>query len=311
MLLHNPAAGKRRRARGDFVPDGVEGLATPAPGEDDAAVLATLRALDPATDVLGIAGGDGTLHYAVNALARARGLDAASAGAWPRLSLLPCGSANDGARALEALLRRPLPRTADAWLAHVRARLAAGDQGTPADLGRVEIEGQPPRLFANFAAVGSPADWAVLSAARWLLPLKRLSVGLAYGLCNLLVIARARRLPLGVALDDGPPSDGKVFAWFAANARWLGGGLDLGADVRMDDGKLAILEVPPGPRLRMVRLLQAVARGEGPPTVSARAVILTLPRGNVLNLDGEVFAPARAETSPLRLDLAASAARWL
>lgn len=308
LLLHNPAAGKRRGACDALLATSIATVPTPAPGETDDDVLARLRDLDADADVLGIAGGDGTLHYAANALARARGATAS----WPRLALLPAGSANDGARAIEALRGRPLPRSADAWLADVRRALAAGDAGTPADLGRVTIEGAPPLLFANFAAVGSPADWAELSAARWLRPLKRLSVGLAYGLCNLIVIARARRLALACGLDGGPTTSAEVFAWFAANARWLGGGLDLGPDVALDSGRLAILTVPPGPRLALIRLLRAVARGAGPPTTSAHTAVLRLAAGTCLNLDGEILAPpAAAGTFEATFDVLPQRARWL
>ncbi len=308
LLLHNPVAGKRRDARDALLAASISTVPTPAPGVDDGAVLASLRDLDAAVDVLGIAGGDGTLHYAVNALARARGATAS----WPRLALLPAGSANDGARAIEALRGRPLSRSPDAWLADVRRALAANDPGTPADLGRVTIEGTPPVLFANFAAVGSPADWAELSAARWLRPLKRLSVGLAYGLCNLIVIARARRLALACGLDGGPAAGGEVFAWFAANARWLGGGLDLGPGVALDSGRLAILAVPPAPRLALIRLLRAVARGAGPTPVPAHTAVLRLAAGTCLNLDGELVAPpAAARPVEATFDVLPQRARWL
>lgn len=304
LLLHNPAAGKRRGALDASIPT----VHTPAQGESDDDVLAHLRDLDAELDVLGIAGGDGTLHYAVNALARARGTTAR----WPRLALLPLGSANDGARAIEALRGRPLARTPDDWLAAVRLALAAEDPGTPADVGRVTIEGAPPVLFANFAAVGSPADWAELSAARWLRPLKRLSVGLAYGLCNLIVIARARRLTFAFALDGAAAAHGEAFAWFAANARWLGGGLDLGPGVALDSGRLAILAVPPAPRLALIRLLRAVAGGAGPTPVPARTAMLRLPAGTSLNLDGETLA-APSTTAPFEatFDLLSQQARWL
>ena len=308
LLLHNPVAGKRRGALDALHAAAIATVHTPAPGENDDDALACLRDLDAEVDVLGIAGGDGTLHYAVNALARARGTTAR----WPRLALFPVGSANDGARAIEALRGRPLARTPDGWLADVRRALAASDPGTPADLGRVTIEGAPPVLFANFAAVGSPADWAELSAARWLRPLKRLSVGLAYGLCNLIVIARARRLALACGLDGAPTAHGEVFAWFAANARWLGGGLDLGPSVALDSGRLAILAVPPAPRLALIRLLRAVARGAGPTPVPARTAVLRLPAGTSLNLDGEILA-APATTTPFEatFDLLSQRARWL
>lgn len=298
-LLCNPAAGGGRRTRevtalfhqvfGTTAPV----LSTPAPGTDAGALHAALRAL-PGQAVVCVAGGDGTLHLAVNALDHARGHDQ-----WPRLAHVPAGSANDGARALAELTGRAhVPDDLEGELRAIAARVAARHQGHAADLGCVTAASGTRRLFANFAAAGSPADWARLSARAPIAHLKRLSTRAAYELCNLAVITRRRLHDLHVSVDDAPPSRCKLFAWFAARARYLGGGIDLGANVRLDSGALHVVAIEPASRLALVRLLTAAKRGRGPRQVAAQRARLLLPAPSHLNLDGELLAlPANADVA--------------
>lgn len=301
VLLCNPAAGARRGGevvaafRRSFGAD-ARVLATPLAGD-------ALRAV-PDEAVLCIAGGDGTLHLALNALAQARGID----GAWPRLALVPVGSANDGARALAELTGRAHGRDVAAELEAIDAAIVRGDEGRAGDVGRACAATGGSRLFANFAAVGSPADWAALSARRALVALKRASVRTAYELCNLCVIARRRRHVLDVALDGETARTREVFAWFAANARYLGGGLDLGATVRLDSGCQHVLEIAPAPRLELVRRLTATKRGSGATPTAVRSATLQLRAPARVNLDGELW---HLTPTQLTIDTLPARAHWL
>lgn len=256
---------------------------TPAPGQSLELLAARLRQTPLAT--LCIAGGDGTLHLAVNLLLAAYG----EQGAWPQLALLPAGSANDGARALAALAGRPTPRDWREALRDLTARMTTPPhEPVHSDVGLLRA-GALRRAFANFAAAGSPADWAELSARRWLAPLKRVSVAAAYQLCNLEVIVRRKIHALEIGLDGASPTRHELFAWFAANARFLGGGIDFGETVRLDSGQLAIVALPRASRRELVHTLNAAKRGQGPASTPARRVSLRLPEPARLNLDGELL----------------------
>jgi len=309
-LLFNPAAGGGRRARAVLAAftrvfgRNAPTFTTPATRDEDEALTLALRALPPAT-VLCIAGGDGTLHDAVQVVARA-----CTGRTWFTLALVPIGSANDGARALAELTGRAHGRDVERELVDVARRVEAGHRGESADVGVALVPGGGRRLFVNFAAAGSPADWAALSSSPPVAIIKRFHVGLAYQLCNLGVIARRRVHALQVGLDEAAPQPCPAFAWFAARARYLGGGLDLGGDVRLDSGRLHVLALGPASRLSLVRLLGAARRGRGPRTTPVASADLVLPAPARLNLDGELW-PIDAGSARVRLGVLRACARWL
>jgi diacylglycerol kinase family enzyme len=311
VVVFNPEAGRLRRgrharllasARERFGPRAAScGTASPE-------LPALLRALDARRGVVLAAGGDGTINTVASALAAARGENAP----WPRVAVLPVGSANDGARALAEHLGRPLPPgDAGAAFAAVEAALA-GDGARPGDLGRVSWLGAV-RYFVNFAALGSPADWARLAEADALAPLKALSPRLAYQVCNLAVIARNRRFELEVTLDGAAARRETVFGWFAANARYLGGSIDLGPSASPASGTLAIVAVPSQSRIGLVRLLTAARHGHGPtPALAATARVVLRGTGRRwLNLDGEVFPLPADAGAPLDLSVLRGRIRWV
>ncbi len=309
MLLNPVAGGGKRSARvvqafGQVFGGAAPVLTTVAPGADASALHAALRAL-PTEAVLCIAGGDGTLHHAVNALEPARGQPP-----WPRLAHVPIGSANDGARALAELTGRAHGDDLVGELRAIAARV--GHAGHVADLGRVITAAGTRRLFANFAGAGSPADWAEVSTRAPIRLLKRLSTRVAYEVCNLAVIARRRVHALQVGLDAAAPVPRNVFAWFAARARYLGGGIDLGPQVRLDSGALHVVVIDPAPRMALVRLLTAAKQGRGPEPIAAQRARLQLPSPARLNLDGELFAlDSEDAEGPVTIDVLPRHVRWL
>ena len=112
-----------------------------------------------------------------------------------------------------------------------------------------------------------------------------------------------------MGLDAAAPAPRTVFAWFAARARYLGGGIDFGPQVRLDSGALHVVAIEPAPRMALVRLLNAAKQGRGAEPVAAQRARLQLPSPSRLNLDGELFA--LDTQGPVTIDVLPRSVRWL
>lgn len=211
------------------------------------------------------AGGDGTAHLIVNALA----------GSGLRLAVLPMGTANDFARTLG------IPPSLTA-----AATLAARGVGRSIDLGRVNG-----RYFLNAAHLGLGAEAARGASER----LKRWLGPLAY------VFAAAgawrRSVPLHLALRaDGQTAVMMASQVLVANGRYFGGGNLAGAAATLEDGLLDVQLVAPSlPARALPRLAGALRRGElgaQPEAIAFRTARLevALSHPEPANLDGEVVA---------------------
>lgn len=259
-----------------------------------------LPGLDPERDLIIVVGGDGTLHHAIQYIASVVGVDCA----WPRMAFVPSGTANDAARALAALTGRD-----HSSIEQLQQAVRRGDAGTAGDLGQVDFADQT-RYFVNFAALGSPSDWVRIAESRWMRPIKRFGGLICYSLCSLAVILRKPTVRLTTEVC-GEVDDEHVFAWFAANARYLGGGLDLGEDVRLDSGLLGLLRVRAGTRRSLVGLLTDVRRGRGPRPTIAEAATVRVPAGADLVLDGELVPLSRTTETVLGVSVRHAQIRWL
>lgn len=268
---------------------------------DDAGLEESLRALDPERDAVVVLGGDGTLHHAIARVAAALGEEAP----WPRFGFVPAGTANDGAKSIAALRGEP------PTIASIAASLRADRPPIPADLGRVVCRATGlRRFFVSFAGLGSACDWIRIADSSWFAPIKRLGAGIAYPLCSLAVIARARTTELSTAVDDAPPVRARLFSLFVAKGRFLGGGLDLGADVRLDSGRLAVVAIRARSRIAIVRQFLAARRGGSADAIGARRVRIGIPAPAMINLDGELVrfeVPADVE---VEIDVAPRRIRW-
>jgi diacylglycerol kinase (ATP) len=305
ILVFNPRSGSLRGSRGREAvarARAVLGRGSEAWAADDPALRERLRGLAGA-DLVVIAGGDGTLHHTVNALARARG----EAGEWPSLALLALGSANDYALSLRAAAGR------EQDLAGLAAALAPGAErpAVVADLGRVRAGGATVGWFVNFAGLGAPADWARVAesrAVRWF----KAAFGYraAYGMCNAVVVARNRRLRVAVRVAGGGERRADLFALFAGKGRYLGSGMDLGGETRLASGKLTLLCVPALPRRELTRLIKA---GSGPGLGAEQVAGVEVEvEGSVrLNLDGEVVAAGGEGRVRVELDVVPGRLSWV
>lgn len=197
ILIHNPAAGQRRRRRLEQIlallrAHGCSVELRPTAGPGDAERLsAAVTAAD--CDVLVVAGGDGTINEAVNGLVRA-------GHAVPPLAVLPVGTAN----VLAAEIGLPFaPRAVARCIAEGRPR-------------RVHLGRANGRHFVLMAGVGLDAR----VVAEVSLPLKKLAGKVAYVAETLAQLARYRCTPCTVTVDGAAYQADSVVA---CNGRFYGG----------------------------------------------------------------------------------------
>jgi diacylglycerol kinase (ATP) len=240
------------------------------PAGSDAAVDDAARAAAAERpDRVAVAGGDGSIGP-VAVHAAANGLP---------LAVIPTGTANDFARALD------LPRDLED-----AARLAAGDGRERA----VDLLRAGERPFLNAASLGL----SVIAAHR-ARPLKRPLGPLAYAVGALRAGLTAKPLRCRVTVDGGQVFAGEAWQVIVAGTGAFGGGSELEeadpADRLVD---VAVLEA--GPRVALVRRAFGMRSGSlvdqpGVHHARGRTVELELPRSAPFNVDGEV-----CDVSPTR-----------
>jgi len=185
-----------------------------------------------------VAGGDGSVHEAVNGILRS-GNSAA-------LGLIPTGTGNDFAKACGI----PLNWEHAAQL--LADRLAAGQHARTIDIGIMNE-----RYFANGAGIG--LDAKVTRIARSC----RLPIG---DLVYLLAIFRAMLDGLAtprLQISDGDFSwDGPATLASISNGPWIGGMFHIAPMAANNDGKLELLIVEPVTRRRILSLLPKLMSGD-------------------------------------------------
>lgn len=185
-----------------------------------------------------VAGGDGSVHEAVNGIMRA--------GSAAAFGVIPTGTGNDFAKAAGI----PLDwQHATALLAD---RLATGARGRSIDIGLMND-----RYFANGAGIG--LDARVTRIARSY----RAPIG---DLVYLLAIFRA--MVDGIASPNmrivcGSTSrEGATTLVNVANGDWIGGMFNIAPDAKNHDGQFDLLVVAPVSRPRILQLLPKLMSGE-------------------------------------------------
>ena len=273
-LFVNPAAGRGRAARR------VDRLRTIFARADIATELRLSRSEGDLEDQIHsialsgvdrivVAGGDGSVHEAVNGIMRAGGTAA--------LGLIPTGTGNDFAKACSISLD---------WQ-HATEQLAKRlATGTP--LRRIDVGRMNDRCFANGAGIGF--DARVTRAARayhW--P----KGDLVYLLAVLRCMADGIPTPeLSITAGDyrfvGPVTLASI-----SNGPWVGGMFHIAPIADNADGKFELLIADPVSRLRILSLLPALIRGKhmGKPEIrheSVRSVHIRAVAPLPSQLDGEV-----------------------
>ena len=225
-----------------------------------------------------VAGGDGSIAP-VAAAAGESGIP---------LAVIPVGTANDFARAMEIPLQ-----------AEAACRIAAHGQATRRlDLGRVDD-----RPFVNIVSAGlAPA------AAERARGLKRLLGPVAYTVGALQAGLNARPLPCRVSCDDAEIFSGSAWQVTCAITGAFGGGAGIEADPA--DAALDVAVIEAGPRVKLIRRAFGLRRGtigaqRGVITRRCRSARLDVAPATDLNADGELLSagPVDLEVEPRAFEL--------
>ncbi len=273
LLLINPRAGRgrgrrcARRLRRRLEAAGLRFHAVFSRGPGDVEVQAR-RACEAGYGHLVVAGGDGTLHEAVNGV-MAHGGEIA-------LGLIPLGSGNDFAKAADV----PADWRAATDLAV--ARIRAGR------VRRVDVGRCNGFFFANGLGLGLDAE--VTSASE---RLKWLPGSAAYVAALLGLLARGAPVARARIEHDGGRLEQRIAMAVACNGRWIGGVFHLAPTARLDDGQVRLVLAEPLTRRQILRYAPRVMRGrhEGLPMVrliDTAKLRLEVEPPLVLEADGEI-----------------------
>ena len=276
-LFLNPTAGRgragRRQARIlELLEQGgvdVEYHASQSLGDLEAQVLQHVN--DGAKRVV-VAGGDGSVHEAVNGILRSDS-DAA-------LGVIPTGTGNDFAKACD------IPLNWEHATRLLADRIAAAGTPRKIDVGRFND-----RYFANGAGIGF--DARVTHVARsFLLPIGDLVYLIAIFRTLFDGIASP---PLQIVADDFT-WEGPLTLAAICNGPWVGGMFHLAPMASNSDGKMELLIVDPVSRRRILTLLPKLMRGEHmhePELIHRSVTTLRIKAESPMpsHLDGEVQLP--------------------
>jgi YegS/Rv2252/BmrU family lipid kinase len=292
LLFVNPTAGRGRAGRRidricellDNAGVQFETRASTTAGDLERQVC---EQVDLGADRIIIAGGDGSVHEAVNGIMRA---DKSA-----RLGVIPTGTGNDFAKACEI----PLD-----W--ELATELLGARLNSNAHFRRIDVGRMNDRYFANGAGVGFDAKVTkVARSYRW-------RIGdLVY------LVAIFRCLIDGVATPDmtitsaNLSTQGPVTLANISNGAWVGGMFHIAPMADNSDGQLELVIASPVSRLRILSLLPKLIRGEhiGQPEISHAGVHrVTIEASEPVpsHLDGEVGEPDsrfEIEILPAVLDL--------
>lgn len=196
--------------------------------------------IDDRTDILLVAGGDGTLHEVVN------GLMQCAPGKRPPILLLPLGSGNDTARMIGAR----------ATLADIQRRIQSQHirhwDVLECTIGAEQVT----RYCTNVLDVGFGGE----VARRYTDRLRKLPARLGYIVATLqgFVSSKARRMSF--RLDDLVIDD-EMLLTAVANSKWFGSGIGIAPHAKPDDGTLDVTVVKTVGPLTYARFLPELMRG--------------------------------------------------
>ena len=218
-----------------------------------------------------VAGGDGSIHEAVNGIMRANSRAA--------LGVIPTGTGNDFAKACS------IPIDWEQATRLLANRLAAHGMPRHIDVGRMND-----RYFANGAGIGFDAKVTHIARSfRW--PIGDLVYLVAIFRCMIDGIATPE---LTISSSDVSFS-GSVTLANISNGPWIGGMFHIAPMADNSDGKLELIIADPVSRLRILSLLPSLMQGQhlSKPEIthaSIRRLQVEASEPILSHLDGEVQA---------------------
>ena len=273
-LFLNPTAGRGRARRRlprilelmDSAGINAELHQSVSVGDLETQVLEAVRG--GATQLI-IAGGDGSIHEAVNGIMAAGGEAA--------LGVVPVGTGNDFAKAAG------IPLDWEAATTLLARRISDGAQLRRIDLGRMND-----RWFANGAGIGLDAKVTQIARSyRWpigdLVYLAAIFQAMVAGIATPSILIESDELQW-----DGPLTLANV-----SNGPWIGGMFHIAPMASNEDGALELLIAAPVSRGRILQLLPKLMRGNHMDEAeivhaSVRRVTVTASAAVPSHLDGEV-----------------------
>lgn len=224
-------------------------------------------------------GGDGSIHHVASGLIEAF----EATGTPPTLGILPLGTGNDLARMLG--MSRKIEESLEVLLrGHVRH----------VDYGLVDWEGMETsgrRPFINCAGMGLDAQSALLAVK-----LKPYIGNLCYTLSPALSVWTWKQPNAVIEAVDGTGDayrwNGKFLLASVANGKWVGGGITISPDARIDDRLLDLCLVEGVRPMRALRILPRAVKGDHIdfPEVTAKqfqTLDVTISHPAPIHLDGE------------------------
>ena len=280
-MLTNPASGHgnaphaAERAIARFQQRGVDVIEIVGTDAEHARRLVD-EALARGTDALVVAGGDGVISVALQALAR---------GDVP-LGVIPAGTGNDHAR--EYRLPTGDPEAA--------ADVIADGWAETVDLGRIVNRDGVTKWFGTVMAAGFDSLVSDrTNRMRW--PHGRMR----YNLAMIAELSKLRLLPFRLSFDGGDEVRTDLTLAAFGNTRSYGGGMLICPNADHADGLLDITMAHSGSRTKLIRLFPTVFKGthvdlDEVTTARAKSVSVDSPGINAY-ADGEFACPLPVEVS--------------
>jgi diacylglycerol kinase (ATP) len=292
-LFLNPAAGRGRAGKREnrildiLQSSGLDVTAHRSSGVGDLEERVRVAAEQGARRVV-VAGGDGSVHEAVNGIMRS-GRNAA-------LGLIPSGTGNDFAKACDVSLD---------WecAAQAIAERIDADRGVR----RLDVGRMNDRYFANGAGIGFDARVTEIAHSY------RLPIGdLVYLLGILRGMAEGIATPRIRVVADDVIWDGPLTLANVANGPWVGGMFHIAPMADPGDGTFDLLIAAPVSRTRILSLLPALMRGRH---VGEQEIVHTRVTQVLVEADEPVVSHLDGELQPAQrrfeIELLAGALRLL
>ncbi|USG66466.1 diacylglycerol kinase [Brevibacillus ruminantium] len=238
-LIYNPSSGREivRRNLPEILEllesAGYETSCYATKGEYDATEEAS-RAVSRGFDVIVAAGGDGTIYEVVNGMAEKK--------ARPALGIIPCGTSNDLARALD--IPRSIKRA---------CRIISSGKKRKVDIGRINN-----RYFINIAGGGSLTNLTYEVPSK----LKTVMGQLAYYVKGLEKLPFLHPIHVRLETKNEVLVDEEIMIFLIANSPSIGGFERLAPSANLGDGKLDVIVVKKANLGDFIRLATQAIRGE-------------------------------------------------